>query len=92
MGAGEIIFNSIDQDGTGFGYDLELCELATKLFPDSPIIISGGAGKPEHFIEVLNQYEMISAVSTGNLFNFLGEGLSDSRKKLINEKIELPIF
>ncbi len=52
LGAGEILLTSMDRDGTKDGYDLEL----TKFMSDSiniPIIASGGAGKLEHFFEVL---------------------------------------
>ena len=52
LGAGEILLTSMDFDGTKDGYDLEL----TKEITDSvniPLIASGGAGKLEHFYEVL---------------------------------------
>lgn len=52
LGAGEILLTSMDSDGTLSGYDLEL----TKLVSDAvnvPVIASGGAGKPEHFADVL---------------------------------------
>ncbi|BFI73980.1 imidazole glycerol phosphate synthase subunit HisF [Sulfurisphaera ohwakuensis] len=52
LGAGEILLTSIDKDGTREGYDIEL----TKEVNDSvniPVIASGGAGKMEHFYEVL---------------------------------------
>jgi cyclase len=54
LGAGEICLNSIDADGTQTGYELEL----TRLISTSvriPVIASGGAGKPEHLLDVLNQ-------------------------------------
>lgn len=52
LGAGELVVNSIDADGTRDGYDLEL----TRAVADAvgvPVIASGGAGKPEHLYEVL---------------------------------------
>ena len=51
LGAGELVVNSIDTDGTKEGYELKL----TRLIADSvgiPVIASGGAGKPEHLLEV----------------------------------------
>lgn len=48
-GAGEILLTSIDRDGTGQGFDLELLDLAAGL--GIPAIASGGAGTPEHFLE-----------------------------------------
>jgi len=48
-GAGEILLTSIDRDGTEQGFDLELMDLAASL--SIPAIASGGAGRPEHFLE-----------------------------------------
>ncbi|MDD5288054.1 MAG: imidazole glycerol phosphate synthase subunit HisF [Dehalococcoidales bacterium] len=50
LGAGELVINSIDADGTKDGYELNL----TRMIADSvgiPVIASGGAGKPEHLYE-----------------------------------------
>ncbi len=52
LGAGELVLNSIDGDGTKAGYDVELCA-AVKAIVDIPIIASGGAGTLEDFYEVL---------------------------------------
>ena len=49
-GAGEILLTSWDRDGTRSGYDLELLEAASRAV-DVPIIASGGANGPQHFIE-----------------------------------------
>jgi cyclase len=54
LGAGELVVNSIDADGTREGYDLRL----TRMFADAvsiPVIASGGAGKPEHLAAVLTE-------------------------------------
>ncbi|GAA1738230.1 imidazole glycerol phosphate synthase subunit HisF [Microbacterium paludicola] len=47
-GAGELLVNSIDADGTKQGFDLELIRLMREL-SSVPVIASGGAGAPEHF-------------------------------------------
>lgn len=52
LGAGEICINSIDTDGIKNGYDLELNRKLAALLT-IPVIASGGAGKAEHFAEVL---------------------------------------
>jgi len=52
LGAGEILLTSMDTDGTLKGYDLELTRAATGVV-SVPVIASGGAGKMEHFAEVL---------------------------------------
>ena len=86
IGVGEIYLNSIDKDGTGFGFDLELIKSIQNI--DIPVIISGGAGNYLHFLEVF-KLDKIFAVSTSNLFNFMGDGLSSAREKLLDEKIDL---
>ncbi|MET0417930.1 MAG: HisA/HisF-related TIM barrel protein, partial [Actinoplanes sp.] len=48
LGAGEILLNSMDADGTKAGFDLELIE-AVRAVVDIPVIASGGAGAVEHF-------------------------------------------
>lgn len=52
LGAGELVINSIDADGTKEGYELKL----TRMIADAvgiPVVASGGAGKPEHLYDVL---------------------------------------
>ena len=54
LGAGELVVNSIDADGTRDGYELHL----TRMISDAvriPVIASGGAGVPEHLYEVLTE-------------------------------------
>ncbi|MFP4062196.1 MAG: imidazole glycerol phosphate synthase subunit HisF [Halochromatium sp.] len=51
LGAGEILLNSIDRDGTGSGFDLELIS-AVRAAVSIPVIASSGAGEPAHFSEV----------------------------------------
>lgn len=50
LGAGEILLTSIDMDGTRKGYDVELIHAITSTV-DIPVIASGGAGNPQHFLE-----------------------------------------
>ncbi len=54
LGAGEIVLNSMDADGTKNGYDIEL----TKMIAENvsvPVIASGGGGTPQHLADVLTQ-------------------------------------
>lgn len=81
LNAGEIYLNSIDKDGTGFGYDFETISKLEKIIK-LPLIIAGGAGNESHLIEGL-QYNGVSAVATANLFNFIGDGLPNARKKIL---------
>lgn len=68
LGAGEILLNSIDKDGTMTGYDLELIKLVTDNV-SVPVIASGGAGKPEDFVEAVLKGGA-SAVSAASIFHF----------------------
>jgi cyclase len=52
MGAGEIVVNSIDADGTKEGYELTLTRMISENV-GIPVVASGGAGKPEHLYDVL---------------------------------------
>ncbi len=54
LGAGEICLNSIDADGTKQGYELKLTSLISENV-EIPVIASGGAGKPEHLVDVLTK-------------------------------------
>ena len=54
LGAGELVVNSIDADGTLDGYELNLTRQISEAVR-IPVIASGGAGKPEHLAEVLTE-------------------------------------
>ena len=53
-GAGELVVNSIDADGTKDGYELTLTAMIARAVR-IPVIASGGAGKPEHLYQVLTE-------------------------------------
>ena len=78
MDFGELIINSIQKDGTGTGLDFNCLKDLPKDF-NKPILVMGGAGKPEHFSEAFKK-KNISGVVTANLFNFLGSGLRLARE------------
>ena len=81
LNVGEIYLNSIDKDGTGFGYDFDTIELIGKNIK-VPLIIAGGAGNEQHLMQGLASDD-VSAVATANLFNFIGDGLPKARKKIL---------
>lgn len=87
IGVGEIIFNSIDKDGTGFGYDIENIERYAKSV-NVPFIIMGGAGNERHLHEGLS-VKGVSAVATANLFNFIGNGLPNARNYMLDNGANL---
>ena len=89
IGAGEILITSIDQDGTGAGLDSKL--LVSLPHVSVPIVACGGAGKPEHFLEILSMPN-ISGVATGNLFNFIGTGFLELRSELCKSLTNLRLL
>ena len=64
LGAGEILLNCIDRDGTGRGFDLELIN-AVKEAVSIPVIASSGAGCAEHFLDVFTKTQAESALAAG---------------------------
>lgn len=64
LGAGEILLNCIDKDGTNSGYDIELVN-AVKNAVGIPVIASSGAGSVEHFYEVFTKTKVESALAAG---------------------------
>ncbi|MDE0087672.1 MAG: imidazole glycerol phosphate synthase subunit HisF [Candidatus Poribacteria bacterium] len=61
LGAGEIVVNSIDADGTKAGYELELTGAIADLVP-IPVIASGGAGNPQHLRDVFVESSADAAI------------------------------
>jgi glutamine amidotransferase/cyclase len=64
LGAGEILLNCIDRDGTNLGFDLELINAVSEAV-SIPVIASSGAGRVEHFHEVFTRTEAESALAAG---------------------------
>ncbi len=64
LGAGEILLNSIDRDGTGTGFDLELIRAVSEAV-SIPVIASSGAGRVEHFSEVFEATGVEAALAAG---------------------------
>ncbi|KAF6825611.1 imidazoleglycerol phosphate synthase [Colletotrichum plurivorum] len=64
MGAGEVLLNCIDRDGTNSGFDLELVR-QVKAAVGIPVIASSGAGRPEHFEEVFDATTTDAALGAG---------------------------
>ncbi|MBN8655557.1 MAG: imidazole glycerol phosphate synthase subunit HisF [Anaerolineae bacterium] len=70
MGAGEIIINSIDRDGTMQGYDVELVRRVADAV-HVPVVACGGAGNLSHVSEVI-KHGHASAAAAGSIFVFQG--------------------
>lgn len=64
LGAGEIVVNSVDADGTRDGFELEITRLIAEAV-NVPVVASGGAGKPEHLVTVFEQAKADAAIVAG---------------------------
>lgn len=64
LGAGEILLNCIDKDGSNSGYDFELINMI-KSNVSIPVIASSGAGNPQHFVDVFNKTKTDAALGAG---------------------------
>jgi len=84
---GEIYLNSIDQAGTGYGYDLNTLDLVPNEC-QIPIILAGGVGNSHHFKSGL-KHNRVNAVATAHLFNFIGDGLMKARNLLLGHGYDL---
>ena len=79
-GAGEIMLTSMDRDGTKSGFDCELTRtIATSV--RIPVIASGGAGEPRHFVEVFQQGAADAALAA-SVFHFGLESVHAIKQEL----------
>ena len=76
LGAGEILLTSMDRDGTGAGYDLELLRAASGV-TTLPIVASGGAGELAHLAEALEAGA--HGVLAATIFHYQGSSLPEAR-------------
>ena len=68
LGAGELVVNSIDADGTRDGYELKLTRLVAEAV-SVPVVASGGAGNLEHMFQVLSEGKADAALAA-SIFHF----------------------
>ena len=64
LGAGEIVVNSVDADGTRAGFELTVTRLIAEAVP-VPVVASGGAGKPSHLADAFNVAHADAAIVAG---------------------------
>lgn len=84
-GAGEILFTSMNHDGTKNGYaNHATAELSTSL--GIPVIASGGAGKMNHFVDVFDTGKADAALAA-SIFHFREIGIQDLKAHLRNHNI-----
>ena len=86
LGAGEILLNSMDADGTTDGFDIELIEKARSAV-SVPIIASGGAGTAQHFVEAAKAGA--DAVLAASVFHFGTLTVAEVKQALANAGFEV---
>jgi cyclase len=87
LGAGEIVLNSIDADGTKTGFDLEITRRVSEAVR-IPVVASGGAGSLEHMAEVLKEGHA-DAVLAASIFHFGEYTVGDVKRYLKGEGIHV---
>jgi cyclase len=80
LGAGEILLTSMDQDGHEQGYDLALTRAVTQTV-QVPVIASGGAGHPRHFVDAIREADA-DAVLAASMFHFRRHSLAEAKAHL----------
>ena len=87
LGAGEIVLNSIDADGTKAGFDLEITRKVSESV-GIPVVASGGAGTLEHLAEVLLKGKA-DAVLAASIFHFGEYTVGDVKEYLAAQGIDV---
>jgi cyclase len=81
LGAGEILLTSMDTDGVQTGFDCELTRAVSRA-THIPVIASGGAGLPEHFVRVLSEGEADAALAA-SVFHYGTYTVADLKRVLM---------
>ena len=84
---GEIIINSVDNDGMETGYNLDLIKLVENKI-DCPLVVSGGAGSYNDFYEAIKNYN-VDGVCASSVFHFNRLNIKDLKKHLKSKKINV---
>ncbi len=87
LGAGEILLNSVDRDGKGSGYDINLLNLVADNVK-IPVIACGGVGEWHHFEEALDTTN-VDAVAAANIFHYRDQSVYLAKKYLYEAKLRV---
>jgi imidazole glycerol-phosphate synthase subunit HisF len=90
LGAGEIVLNSIDADGTKAGFDLEITRRVSESV-GVPVVASGGAGSLEHMAEVLLEGKA-DAVLAASIFHFGQHTVGEVKRFLAGKGIPVRLM
>ena len=87
LGAGEIVLNCMDQDGVRRGYDLDQLAAARACLT-IPLVASGGAGTPEHFLDAFRAADVSGALAA-SVFHAGTIGVPDLKRYLADAGVEM---
>ena len=87
MGAGEILLTSVDQEGTGKGFDLELIKKITSKV-NIPVISSGGMGELNHLDDAVKEAKS-DAIAMANVLHYNKLEVSEIREHCIKNNIKV---
>ena len=85
LGAGEILLTSMDKDGTEDGYDIELTREVVRAV-QVPVIASGGAGSPEHILEVFQEAGADAALAA-SIFHYKKYNIKETKNYLAERDV-----
>jgi len=89
LGAGELVVNSIDADGTRDGYELRLTRMVAEAVP-VPVVASGGAGKLQDLYDVLDEGKADAALAA-SIFHFGDFTVGDAKRYLAERGMPMRI-
>ena len=90
LGAGEILLNSIDNDGLTQGYDINLIqEVASSV--NIPLIAAGGCGTLQDFVDAI-QLGKADAVCAASIFFFVGESIITAKKYMLEKGLNVRVL
>ena len=85
LGAGEVVVNSMDADGTQEGYDLELLRAISELVT-IPVVASGGAGNPQHMLEAVTEGKADAALAA-SIFHYGTYPVREAKRFLVENGV-----
>jgi len=87
LGAGEIVLNVMNADGTKAGYDIEMTAAVSDAV-NIPVVASGGAGSPQHMLDVLKQGHADAALAA-SIFHFKEHSVGEVKKFLASHGVPI---
>ncbi len=86
-GVGELIITSIDNDGRGVGYDIDLVNKVAQAV-SIPVIASGGAGSEQDIVDICN-HSLCDAVAVSSIFHYKTSSVKSVKTTLLNNNIQV---